>query len=537
MSIDHSNQINRRGFESVVRLMKRYAAIEPSTRPQLPITSGFFLRSFADASGCWRSLPYVRPAVNHFARWLGDEPAAVLAADADMLERFRAHFVSLFTRSAHPNKYRARSMVHLARLLLYLQYQGLSPSHGWSGDDADLCIRFRDALVAAGLHLNYANSQALHAAHLIVWARLHGLDRTAIDPSAIARFAEHRCCCGLVNDDGHMYRMHVQLRRRAAVRLLRFADGGSALLVNGVSVRVTGHAKRKLSAGAAAYRDWLIRHRGLALSTITSYMNELVKWQAELGDDAGTYTAARIRSLARKHLEGRPPAGQSRLITVVRSYLRFRAGRGECSPAVADALISRPTYSLGTVPRSLPFETLRMVAACCDQNKPAGIRDRAIMTLLLETGMRSIEVARLQLGDIDWDRAEIVVRGKGGRASAMPLPQASGDAILDWLERARPATDDDSVFVGLRVPHISLKHHGSVTNVVRSALARAGLVGAGGAHLFRHGLARKLLKEGSGLPAISGVLRHESLDTTMLYAKVDETGLKGIARPWPGAGL
>lgn len=534
MPINHRNQNG--GFETIVRLMKHYAAVDPSRSSRLPITSDSFLRSFVDASGMWRSLPFVRPAVNHFARWLGGNPEALLAADANTLEHFRTYLFSLPTRAGQVSSYRARSMANVARLLLYLQYQGIRPSYGWSGGDADLCIRFRDALMAGGLDHNNASAHALHGAHLIIWARLQSLERTAIDSRAIARFAEHPCCCGLLTRNERLTRGHLRMRRRAAVRLIRFAAGGNALLENESFVRATGLEKRQLTASATTYRDWLVQHRGLASSSITSYMNELVKWQAELGDDAESYTAVRVRSLARKHLKGRPPAGQSRFITVIRSYLRFRAGRGECSPAVADALISRITYSLGTVPRSLPFETLKMVAACCDQDRPAGIRDHAIMTLLLETGMRSIEVSRLRLSDIDWDRAEITVRGKGGQASVMPLPQASGNAILNWLEQARPVTEDDSVFVRLRRPHISLKHHGSVTNVVRSALVRAGLVGAGGAHLFRHGLARKLLKEGSGLPAISGVLRHQSLDTTMLYAKVDEKGLKGVARPWPGAG-
>ena len=218
----------------------------------------------------------------------------------------------------------------------------------------------------------------------------------------------------------------------------------------------------------------------------------------------------------------------------MRSYLRFRASRGECAPALADCLISRPTYSLGTVPRSLPFETLRGVIAACDLAKPAGIRDRALLTLLLETGMRAAEVARLRLQDIDWERALVTVRGKSGQASIMPLTQDSGDAILDWLERARPSTDDDALFVRLRAPHVGYHHNGAVTAIVCRALEHAGHKRVGGAHLFRHGLARKLLKEGAGLPSIAGVLRHQSLDTTMIYAKVDENGLKSVTRPWPG---
>lgn len=527
---------NKNGFESAVRLMKSLAAIDASTPPPLPITSEPFLRRFLNATRCSGSLLDIRPAVNRFALWLGEDPAAVLAADADTLDRYRVDVLGLPADVAHVADYRTRAIGNLARLLLYLQYQGLRPSFGWGGEDADLCIRFHTALLAHGLTRFNANRHGLHGAHLIIWARLHGIKPTELGEDTITRFATHRCHCGLVNASRIINPNLRQMRRRAAVRLLRFMDGADPLVVDRAVVRADRALRKPAAESVAAYRNWLIRHRGLATSTVETYMNELLEWQAVLGEDAGMYTAARVRALARQRLEGRSPTVQSRFITVIRSYLRFRAGRGDCAPTLADALISRPTYSLGTVPRSLPFETLRAVIAGCDPDSAAGIRDRAMLTLLLETGMRGIEVARLRLQDLDWERAVITVRGKGGRASIMPLTQDSGDAILDWLARARPATDDEALFVRIRTPCVGIRPQGGVADIVCRALARAGHIRVGGSHLFRHSLARKLLKEGVGLPAIAGVLRHQTLDTAMIYAKVDEAGLKSVARPWPGAG-
>lgn len=536
MSPYSRDDINKNGFESAVRLMRFLAAVNASAPPPLPITSEPFLRRFLDATRCSGSLLDIRPAVNRFALWLGEDPAAVLAANANTLDRYRVDVLGLPADVAYTADYRTRAMSNLARLLLYLQYQGLSPSFGWGGEDADICTRFHAALLAHGLTRFNANRHGLHGAHLIVWARLHGIKPTELSESAITRFATHRCHCGLVNMSKKVVPNLRQMRRRAAVRLLKFMDGADPILVGRGVFRADRALRVPSAESVAAYRDWLIRHRGLATSTVETYMNELVEWQAVLGEDAGTYTAARVRALARQRLEGRSPTMQSRFVTVIRSYLRFRAGRGECAPTLADALISRPTYSLGTVPRSLPFETLRAVVAGCDPESAVGIRDKAVLTLLLETGMRGIEVARLRLQDLDWKRAVITVRGKGGRASIMPLTQDSGDAILDWLARARPASDDDALFVRLRAPYVGIRPQGGVTNIVCRALARAGHVGVGGSHLFRHSLARKLLKEGAGLPAIAGVLRHQTLDTAMIYAKVDEAGLRSVARTWPGAG-
>jgi site-specific recombinase XerD len=71
--------------------------------------------------------------------------------------------------------------------------------------------------------------------------------------------------------------------------------------------------------------------------------------------------------------------------------------------------------------------------------------------------------------------------------------------------------------------------------VAREALRRAGLqrVGRVGAHIFRHGLATQMIRRGASLAEIAQVLRHRSINTTQLYAKVEFEGLRGVALPWP----
>lgn len=524
---------NRLGFESAVQLLSSLGSAGPVLAAErIPVNSPAFLQAFMDASRFSRSLKNVRAAVNHFCEWLDGSGVSIYLADGFTLERFRTH------KCGRPGRYteahhQARYIGILSRLIIFLQYQGLHPSYGWTCEDSALCSRFRKALFAQGLRPPSADQLALHAVHFVVWARLHRIDRSKIDQEVLERFAVHNCRCGIASLPGQPKPSYQAKRLLAASRWIRFLESGQPVLVDGIVARATRQPTPNISESFEAYHHWLDKHRGLRSSTIHAYMTEIVRWHDRLGDDATTYTAAHIREIARVELEGRSPTGQSRFITVMRSYLRFRAGRGDCQASLAQSLISRPVFSKGTVPRSLPFETLRGVIDACHMTTTVGIRDRAILTLLLESGMRAGEVAALRLDDIDWDRAELKVRGKAGRAAVMPLTQGAGEAILDWLEHARPSTNDDALFVRLRRPHTGLLCRGAVTVIVSNALKRANLPGAGGAHLFRHSLARKLLKEGSGLPDIAGVLRHQSLDTTMIYAKVDEVALSGIARAWP----
>lgn len=155
------------------------------------------------------------------------------------------------------------------------------------------------------------------------------------------------------------------------------------------------------------------------------------------------------------------------------------------------------------------------------------------MCLLLETGIRAAEAASITLDGVDWRRAEFTIRSKGGQQEAMPLPQAAGEAILDWLEHGRPATNDPHLFTRLMRPIVGVRHSGGITEIVSRELKRQGLAGRGSAHMFRHGMARQLLRNGRSLPEIGRVLRHVSNDTTMIYAKVHDRMLVATAQHWP----
>ena len=155
------------------------------------------------------------------------------------------------------------------------------------------------------------------------------------------------------------------------------------------------------------------------------------------------------------------------------------------------------------------------------------------MTLIARLGLRSIEIARLQLGDLDWRAGEIVVRGKGRREGRLPLPTDVGEALVEYLRRRRAAAGCRHAFVTVKAPHGPIRAE-LVNDVTKQACRRAGLRRVG-SHRLRHALAAELLRRGAGLTAIGQVLRHQDLATTALYAKVDLNTLRGVAQPWPTA--
>lgn len=203
----------------------------------------------------------------------------------------------------------------------------------------------------------------------------------------------------------------------------------------------------------------------------------------------------------------------------LRSVLRFLYLQGITTLPLATAVPGVAGWrDVGLPPTMAPGEVQALLDNC-DRNDPTGVRDFAIITLVARLGLRSIEVARLELGDVDWRAGELVVRGKGGRRDRLPLPAQVGEALVVYLSGGRSPRDARHLFLTCRAPRGPIRAD-LVGDVVERACRRAGLAPVG-PHRLRHALAAELLRQGAGLAAISQVLRHRDLATTALYAKVD----------------
>jgi site-specific recombinase XerD len=164
-----------------------------------------------------------------------------------------------------------------------------------------------------------------------------------------------------------------------------------------------------------------------------------------------------------------------------------------------------------------------------------GKRDQAILLLLARLGLRAGDIVHLRLQDIDWKNAWIIVCGKGRRETRLPLSREVGRAIVTYLKHGRPQARTDALFVCSRAPFRAFSSHNAVSVIVANAIRRTGIArpSRGAAHLLRHSLASSMLRNGASLQEISVLLRHRSIETTQIYAKVDIAALGEIAQPWP----
>lgn len=287
------------------------------------------------------------------------------------------------------------------------------------------------------------------------------------------------------------------------------------------------------------YGRYLAHDRGLAPLTIVRYQRMARRFLTRRASCNGGVTGAEGLDAAEVH--GYLLESCSRLVIEsakreaadLRSLLRFLYSQGLTVTDLGLAMPPVAGWRDTRLPATISATQVAAILDGCDRTRPTGLRDFAILNLLGRLGLRSGEVAALQLQDIDWHAGEIWVRGKARRETRLPLTVDVGEAIVAYLRHGRPSSRCPSVILTSYAPFRGI-HPSSMTRVVYRACQRAGLPLVGG-HRLRHALATEMLRQGSDLLEISQVLRHRDLATTSVYAKLDLSALRTVARPWPGA--
>jgi len=228
------------------------------------------------------------------------------------------------------------------------------------------------------------------------------------------------------------------------------------------------------------------------------------------------------------------PGDATPMISALRGYFRFRITCGDQVHALIGVLAYPIKWKLASLPQALSSAEVERLEASLGGEGPSARRSDAMVRCALDLGLRRGEIAGLSLDDIDWRAGTITLRRtKGRREDILPLPETTGRTIADYLRLERPQTTSRAVFVRSIAPCGRPIGPDAVGKVIGRAYARAGLPYTR-AHLLRHTMASRLLAGGSSLKEVADVLRHRSLDTTLIYAKLDSRNLSAVALPWPG---
>jgi site-specific recombinase XerD len=288
------------------------------------------------------------------------------------------------------------------------------------------------------------------------------------------------------------------------------------------------------------FGDYLQRERGLAPGTIINHLLVIRRFLREVCpagvSDLGRISQENVTRYIEHHARDWSAASGKAMCWSLRTFLRYLNHRGLNPRALAGCVPSIRRWKLAGLPTYLSAAQVQKVLDGCDRTTALGQRDYAILMMLAKLGLRANEVATLTLDDIDWRSGEMLIRAKGRQRTRMPITRDVGAALVAYLRGGRPTSSCRRLFLRTLAPHVGFASATAITMIARAALERAGVSGYAhqGAHIFRHSLATELLRSGATLSEIGQLLRHESPDTTRIYAKVDIEVLRTLSLPWPG---
>ena len=309
-----------------------------------------------------------------------------------------------------------------------------------------------------------------------------------------------------------------------AVRWLRFVG----LFEEPCEVRHS-HAEE-----VAAFRTWMCKDRGWSRSTVRSRCSTVdcfFDWMADWGILLESVGFADIdRAVARWHTRGCSRLTIRGYVQHLRTFLRFAEHRGWCAPGLADGIMPPRFHRGEAVPKGLNRDEVLRLLETSEGDRPTDVRDRAILMVLIAYGLRSAEVTRLQLGDLDLAGEMLrVCRPKSGQTHHYPLSRGVGQAIVRYVTEVRPRRPERALFLTMTAP-IRPLGRGVIYGVVRTRLDRIGVTGKRrGPHALRHAAAQYLLDHGLSFKEIGDYLGHRSISSTAVYAKVQLSALREVA--------
>ncbi|MBB3011272.1 site-specific integrase [Cupriavidus alkaliphilus] len=220
----------------------------------------------------------------------------------------------------------------------------------------------------------------------------------------------------------------------------------------------------------------------------------------------------------------------------IRSFSRFLFATGRSSRNFADSVIApvQPRYERPR--RALAWEDVQRLLAAVDQSSPRGLRDYAMLLMMVTYGFGAGELIRLQLDDINWTASTLqVMRPKTGVVFTLPLLPVIAKALVRYLRGGRPPhTTTRYLFVQLKLPFAPLTASSAVRHVIVRHAAAAGLTAPYlGSHVLRHSHAARQIDLGADPRVISEILGHRDPNSISAYVRIATETLRDVSLPVP----
>lgn len=321
-------------------------------------------------------------------------------------------------------------------------------------------------------------------------------------------------------------------------------------------MQALGALEEDLARTAAAERT----RRAYRIDTL-----QFARWATDRAlEPASTGPRELRRYVAHISREGRSPSTSARKLAALRALFAALLARKRIAHNPAD-LLSTPRRG-SYLPRVLKRTEVAWLLERIPAGSPLALRDRALFELAYACGLRAEELVKLKMSDVQFDREQLRVEGKGGKTRLVPIGEPAQEALAAYLERARgqlrhsqnhsasghlgggraasghsgggragAATGPEHETVFLSKSGRPL-HTSDVRRRLRGWSTQAGISGGVSPHALRHSFATHMLDGGADLRSIQELLGHSSISTTQVYTRVESARLRSAyARSHPRA--
>ncbi|MGO9893642.1 MAG: site-specific tyrosine recombinase XerD [Bryobacteraceae bacterium] len=266
--------------------------------------------------------------------------------------------------------------------------------------------------------------------------------------------------------------------------------------------------------------------RGLADNSISAYSTDLKRFIEFFGESSEFPLEGGLRRyLDHLHRSGLSTRSIARHLTTLRNCYGFLLREG--------ILSSDPTEHLGSpkiwqhIPKFLNLQDIERLVEAPGEDRPTGLRDRAMLQVLYATGLRVSELCRLRVSDLDTSLGYLRTTGKGNKQRLVPVGDCAIQAVDGYLATARAA-----LLKGRSSRYLFVTARGGP--MTRQAfwvlLARygkkAGIFHGLSPHVLRHSFATHLLEGGADLRSVQVMLGHADISTTQIYTHVMRSRLR-----------
>lgn len=288
---------------------------------------------------------------------------------------------------------------------------------------------------------------------------------------------------------------------------------------------------------------WYLRElRGLAPFTVRGHQSRIRAFLQFLKLDERpsairTLNLGQIEAFLRKSAKTNNRFSLQHVVASVRAFLRHQHAQGLLREPLHHQIDTPRTYRFEQLPRALPWEQVTALIRSIDQSMPGGLRDFTLLYLAARYGLRSGELVRLTLDDIDWRAGTLKVsQTKNKQTLLLPLTDEIGNILACYLKTGRPLSSHRELFLRRRAPAGALAHT-AVHDILAHRIALSGLkLPPIGSHVLRHSLAVHLLRRGVCLPTIGAALGHRDPESTAVYLRLATDDLREVGLPVPNAG-